>query len=307
MRSKSSIFLPGACALLILFQFISTETVKGQDEGYRNPEQCKERRGLEYGGIAGIYFAGRATADFYSGKPGNENNVEYIYNNKYMYDSIYELLDATRIFIISEYPEKMKYNPAFSFGLFAKYDLDCRTGIYLQFSYARLTAKDVVSVEVDPPIDYLAEPDIRLFPILGTEERNMIDLGFSHAFGNNKVARLILGGGINMNNTLVKEHVLKVESKDSKRERDFNLVNVYGSNTYVPGGTQQAYEMRQGGIGFGIFGTVGVRLEFSPLIAIEPGFTFYYKQIAIEPKSGFTPHMNFYLRLCFRDLISFSE
>ncbi len=100
---------------------------------------------------------------------------------------------------------------------------------------------------------------------------------------------------------------MKVESKNGLTEKDYNLVNIYGSNSYVPGGTQQGYEMRQGGIGFGIFGTLGVRLEFNPLIAIEPGFTYYYKQIMLEPGNGFTSHMNFYLRLCFRDLISFSQ
>ncbi|KAF0198848.1 MAG: hypothetical protein FD166_1100 [Bacteroidetes bacterium] len=306
MRLKPLKSACNTCLLFMLIQLITVFAVKAQDEDYGNSERCRERRGLEYGGIAGIYLAGKATADFYSGKPGNENNVNYVFKNQYWYDEIYQLLDVNDTARILEYPEKMKYNPAFSFGLFAKYDLDCRNGIYIQFSYARLTAKDVVSIEVDPK-EYLTEPDIRLLPIYGTEERNMIDLGFTHAFGNNKVARVIVGGGINMNNTLVKEHILKVESKNGLTKKDYNLVNIYGSNSYVPGGTQQGYEMRQGGIGFGIFGTLGVRLEFSPLIAIEPGFTYYYKQIMLEPGNGFTSHMNFYLRLCFRDLISFSQ
>jgi len=287
--------------LLFVFSlFLLPVGIMAQAEDYRDPESCLERRGLEYGGIAGFYFAGQGTAGFYSGKPENENNVNYILKNQYRYDEIYNLLDVNDTVFVREYPEKMKYTPAFSFGLFVKYDLNCHTGIYVQFSYARLKAKDVVSFEVDPK-EYLTEPDIRLFPIYGVEERNMIDLGFTHAFGDNKVARMLIGGGINMNNTLVKEHILRIEDKP------YSLVNVYGSNPYVPGGTQQAYEMRQGGIGFGIFGTLGARIEFSPAIALEPGFTFYYKQIAIESGSGFTPHMNFFVKLCFRDLVSFSE
>jgi hypothetical protein len=286
--------------LLVLIVFLFPVDIIAQDDGYGNPEGCLGRRGLEYGAIAGFYISGRTTADFYSGKPENDNNVNYILKNQYRYDEIYQLLDVNDTVFVREYPEKMKYNPAFSFGLFVKYDLNCHTGIYLQFSYARLMAKDVVSFEVDPK-EYLTDPDIRLFPIYGIEERNMIDLGFTHAFGDNKVARMLIGGGINMNNTLVKEHILRIDDKP------YSLVNVYGSNSYVPGGAQQAYEIRQGGIGFGIFGTLGARIEFSPVIAIEPGFTFYYKQIAIEPGSGFTPHMNFFVKLCFRDLVSFSE
>jgi hypothetical protein len=280
--------------------YIFPVDIVAQDDGYGNPERCLERRGLEYGALAGMYFGGQITADFYSGKPENENNVNYVLSNKYWYDEIYLLLGANDTVFAREYPQKMKYDPSFSFGLFAKYDLDCRTGIYLQFSYAKLVAKDMVSLEVDPK-DYLTEPDIRLCPIYGTEERNMIDLGVTHAFGNNKVARFILGGGINMNNTLVKEHILSIE------DHPYSLVNTYGNNSYIPGGSMQSYEIRQGGIGFGIFGTVGARFEFSPTIAIEPGFTFYYKQIAIDPGSGFTSHMNFFVKLCFRDLISFAE
>jgi hypothetical protein len=286
--------------LMALALFFMNQGIRAQDNEYGDTARCHERRGLEYGVNAGFYFAGKETAGFYTGKPGNENNVNYVFKNEYWNDEIYLLLGAADTFFVREYPEKMKYDPSFSFGLFAKYDLDCRTGIYLQFTYAKLQAKDVVTIEVDPK-DYLTEPDIRLCPIVGTEERNLVDLGITHAFGNHKIARLILGGGINMNNSLVKEHVLVIEDKP------FNLVNQYLNNSYVPGGNQQAYEVRQGGIGFGIFGTVGARLEFSPTIAIEPGFTFYYKHIAVEPNSGFTPHMSFFLRLCFRDLVSFSD
>ena len=279
---------------------------RAQDLTYASKEKCDERSGLEYGVVAGIYIPSGATADFYSGKDENENNVKYVFTNKYRYDEIWQLLGANDTFFIREFPEKMRYTPAFGFGLFVKYDPDCRTGIYLQFSYAKLRAKDVVTIEVDPP-EYLTEPDIRLCPISGTEERNMVDLGFTRSFGHSKTARFTIGGGINMNNSLVKEHVIRIEDKLGMNNKSYNLVNVYGSNQYVPGGTQQAYDIRQGGIGFGIFGTVGARLEFSPAIAIEPGFTVYYKQIKIDPANGFTPHFNFFVKLCFRDLISFAE
>jgi hypothetical protein len=272
-----------------------------QDHYYSDEETCKSRSGLEYGGIAGFYIPGNGTADFYSGKPEKENNANYVFRNKYWYDEIYYMLNANDTVFIREYPENMRYNPAFSFGLFAKYDLNCRTGIYLQFSYAKLRARDMISVEVDPPVDYLAEPDIRLFSIYGTEERNLVDLGFTHAFGNSRVARFTLGGGVNMNNTLVEESALRIE------EKVYNLVNVYGTRPYVPGGTQQAYEIRQGGIGFGVFGTIGARFEFSQAIAIEPGLTVYYKQINLESARGFYPQYNFFVKICFRDLLTFSD
>lgn len=286
----------------VLFFLFYPLILLAQSNLYSDTEECAKRSGIEYGGIAGFYIPGNGSAGFYSGKPENENNANYILRNKFWYDEIYKLVGAYDTVFIREYPDRMRYNPAFSFGLFVKYSINCRTGFYLQFHYAKLTAKDIISFEVDPPVDYLAEPDIRLYPVIGIEERNMVDLGFNYAFGNNPVARFMLGGGINMNNTLVKESVLRIEDKP------FNMINIYSNGqTYIPGAALQSYQIRQGGIGFGIFGTLGGRFEFSPAIAIEPGIAVYYKKINLEAYNGFYPQFNLFLKLCFRDLVSFAQ
>ncbi|MGE5317256.1 MAG: hypothetical protein ACM3ME_04615 [Chloroflexota bacterium] len=262
-------------------------------------EDCKKASGFEYGGLGGIYMASDKSADFYSGKPGNENTVNYLFSNYYWYEEIRQLLNFYDTIFVREYPEKMGYAPAFSFGLFAKYNFNCNTGIYLQFYYVKLKANDVVSFEVDPK-EYLTEPDIRLLPIKGVEERNIVDLGINHAFGMGKMARLTVGGGISMNNSLVKEHSLYVENKK------YNLIQIYGNRPYVPGSSQQAYDIRQGGIGFGLFASAGVRMEFSPAVAIEPGFSLHYMNVNIRENAGYTPEMNFYVRLIFRDILNFN-
>ena len=277
-------------------------SVSAQYYLYSYEEDCKSRSGIEYGGIAGFYMAGNGSAGFYSGKPDNENSAEYVMNNKYWYDEIYQLVHANNTIDILEYPEKMKYNPAFSFGLFVKYNVDCRKGYYLQFHYAKLTARDIITFEVDPPIDYLAQPDIRHYPVVGIEERNMVDLGYNYTFGDNPASRLFIGAGLHMNSTLVKESVLRIEDKP------FNMVNIYSPNqNYIPGAALQSYDIRQGGIGFGIFGTIGGRFEFSEAIAIEPGISVYYKHINLESYKGFYPQFNFFVKICLRDLVSFEQ
>ena len=277
-------------------------SASAQEYFYSNKEDCKSRSGIEYGGIAGFYFAGNGSAGFYSGKKENENNAEYILNNKYRYDEIFQLVRANDTIFIKEYAGKMKYNPAFSFGLFVKYNIDCHKGFYLQFHYAKLTAKDIITFEVDPPIEYLAEPDIRHYPVIGIEERNMVDLGYNYIFGNKPASRFFIGGGINMNSSLVKESVLRIEDKP------FNMVNVYSSGqNYIPGAALQTYEFRQGGIGFGVFGTFGGRFEFNDAVAIEPGISVYYKHINLESYKGFYPQFNFFVKICLRDLVSFEQ
>lgn len=275
-------------------------TIEAKCQEHYGKEECKDRSGLEYGGLGGIYVANNSTAQFYSGKPGNENNVDYVFQNQYWYEEIRHLLDFYDTVFVREYPEKMGYSPAFSFGLFVKYDLNCRTGIYLQFYYAKLKANDVVSVEVDPT-EFISEPDIRLLPIKGVEERNIVDLGITHSFGLNKVARLTLGGGISMNNSLVKESAIYIEDKK------YNLIQVYGNRPYVPNSNQQGYEIRQGGIGFGLFGTIGVRMEFNPTVAIEPGVSLHMMNVNLKEGAGLTPEYNFYVKILFKDLLKFNQ
>lgn len=283
-----------------LMTILSLHSLKANCQDLYGKEECKNRSGLEYGGIGGIYIANNSTARFYSGKQENENNVDYVFSNSYWYEEIRHLLNFYDTVLVKEYPEKMGYSPAFSFGLFVKYDLNCRTGIYLQFYYAKLKANDVISVEVDPK-EFLTEPDIRLLPIKGVEERNIVDLGVTHSFGLSKKVRFTLGGGLSMNNTLVKESALYIE------EKKYNLIQVYGNRPYVPNSSQQLYDIRQGGIGFGFFGTAGVRMEFNPSVAIEPGFSMHLMNINLKENAGLTPEMNFYVKILFKDLLNFSQ
>ncbi len=284
--------------LLIIFLLT---TIYSPCQEFYSKENCGDRGGFEYGGLAGIYLPNISSADFYSGKPENENNVNYIFSNSYWYEEIRHLLNFNDTAFVLEYPEKMGYNPAFSFGLFVKYDFNCHSGIYLQFYYAKVVASDVVTVEVDPPQDYLAEPDIRLCPIKGVEERNIVDIGYTHSFGMTKTARLTLGGGLSMNNTLVKENSIYIADKK------YDLVHVYGNKPYVPNGNQQVYDIRQGGIGFGAFGTVGVRMEFAPNIAIEPGCSVHYMMVNLKETNSYTPEINFYVKLLLRDLLNLNN
>jgi hypothetical protein len=284
---------------LILGVVINLTTILANAQDKFTSEQCKLRTGFEYGAIAGIYVANNSTADFYSGRPGNENYVNYVFDNPYWYEELWKMDFFKDTAYVLAYPGKMGYAPAFSFGLFVKYDFNCKTGLYAQFYYVKLRSNDIVTVEVDPPIEALYERKIRHCPISGIEERNILDLGISHSIGLNRVSRLALGLGVSMNNTLVKEHSIYIS------EKQYNLMRIYGNNLYVPNSNQQIFQIRQGGIGFGMFASLGVRLEFSPVVAIEPGASIHFMNVNLESASTLTPQMNFYLKLAFRDLLRF--
>jgi hypothetical protein len=291
-------FIMKLSILIVCNIILLTIHIKAQDK-YTN-EECKQRTGFEYGAVAGIYIANNTSADFYSGRPDKENYVNYVFNNAHWYEELWKMDFFKDTAYVLGYPEKMSYAPAFSFGLFVKYDFSCRTGIYAQFYYAKLRANDIVTVEVDPPIEALYERKIRHCAITGIEERNILDIGISHSVGLNRVSRLSLGAGLSMNNTLVKEHFIFIA------EKKYNLMRIYGNNLYVPNSNQQIFQVRQGGIGFGMFASVGVRFEFSPVVAVEPGASVHFMKINLDEVTSLTPQMNFFLKLSFRDLLRFN-
>ena len=97
----------------------------------------------------GIYFGGKGPAGYYSGKPENENNLNYIYGNKYLWkDQITRLIADNNNFVspndslwISEYPEDMHYKPAMSITLGVSYRFNKHWRMTLYYSFARLVAK----------------------------------------------------------------------------------------------------------------------------------------------------------------------
>ena len=161
----------------------------------------------------------------------------------------------------------------------------------MQFNYSKLHANDFFQIEVDPYY-ILTEPDLRIFPIWGIEERVNIDLNFSKYFhAHNEILVPFLEAGININSTRVKENMIQIN------DLKYSLVNVYLNGTYVPGASQTQYHIQQGGVGWGVSAGGGLKLVFSEAVSIDPGFSVYYQKINLEHYEQFRPGITFYIRL----------
>jgi hypothetical protein len=255
--------------------------------------------GFSFGINMGAYFANKYNGNFYNGADGNVDSMGLVFNNYYYIQDIQRALNDT--FRLLELPMEMAYQPALQFGFYVKYSFSNQLGVFMQFNYAKLKAKDVFTVGLGPEHTYLSQDDIVTYPIWGTEERIYIDLGVSKTFETSKTIQVFVEGGLNINNTRVKEHKIAIANLE------YSLINIYGDSPYVPNTQMQTYETRLGGLGVGAFASGGLRFLFSNKISLDPGFAFYWTKTNLEGYPAYHPQYTVFLRLCFQRLSDLSQ
>jgi len=254
--------------------------------------------GLSYGLNVGMYLPNYHPANFYNGDPTNENSIDLVFNNYYYVQEIQNrlgyLLDTITPYSL---PGKVKYNPAMSVGFHFRYELAKNIAVFAQFTYTKLTASDVFLLHLRLPENYSLDPTYQECSIWGTEKRSMIDIGINRIFPLQDIMNLFVESGLHLNNTRV------VENKIQIGEQKYSIVNVYGSQGYIPNAQQQTYEVYQGGIGFGVFFTGGLKFVFNENLSVDPGITFYWNEINLGKYDGFTPNFNPFVRFSFKNLL----
>lgn len=280
--------------VLFLLIFISAATSFGQTEGANiEIDNSRDGKGWIFGLNVGVYYPSKSTAAYYNGKSGNVNNVEYVMSNYYWYQDIFNALGAHDSVSVAGLPENMHYKLAMQPGLYAQYCFNSTLALMIEFNYMKLKADDVITFEVDPPLDYLGNPDLRLYPIRGVEERIYADIGIKRTYPKTDKLSYYLMGGINVNSTQVKKCSFYVE------EVEYNMVNIYEDGGYVPNGNTQSYNVYQGGIGFGGFAGAGTALTFGNSVVIESGITAHWLMVKLEGYQTMNPGIGAYVRFMF--------
>ena len=250
-------------------------------------------RGWVFGLNVGVYYPSKATAGYYNGKSSNKNNAEYVMSNYYWYQEIFHALGAHDSISVAGLPDNMHYKLAMQPGIYAQYCFNSSFAIMIEFNYMKLKADDVITFEVDPPIEYLANPDLRLYPLRGVEERIYADIGLKRTYHKTDKFSYFIMGGLNVNSTQVKKSSFYVE------EVEYSMIDIYEGGGYVPNGNTQSYSVYQGGIGVGGFAGAGAALTFGKSIVIEPGFTAHWLMVKLEDYQNMNPGIGAYIRFMF--------
>jgi len=260
---------------------------KGSDEEEKDTVVHRFELGLNFG----AYFPNKYSANYYNGTPWNVNNVNYIMSNTYWLRDVKQLLGLSEndLVFVDGYPLNMHYNVAFSGGLFMRVNFTKRHGIFLQANYAQLRAADVITLKVYNT--FLSFGDIRLEQVIGKEGRVMIDLGYQLSFPLKSRISLFIQAGGTMCYTQMLKSVFVVEGTE------FNLVNVYGDNIYVPNTDIQTINISQNAYGFGGYLGVGAGIPLTDMFGIEPGFYAHFYPVNLQGYPDFKPSFGLYLRI----------
>jgi hypothetical protein len=293
--------------LLIVFAFFlfivqpasGQEKNKIRDHGMKEEDEDENPFPLnrvEFGINFGAYFPNKYPANFYNGTPENVNNINYVLSNPTWFREIRLSLgigetDTSTQVTVDGYPTNMHYNIGFTGGLFLRVNLNRRNGIFLEANYVRMQAADAVTILIYNPYSPYALPDYRMEQVIGKEGRVMIDLGYQRSFPMKSRINLFIQGGGTMCYTQMIKSVFVVEGKE------YNLVNVYGSQGYQPGYNNQTYNVNQNAFGFGGYLGAGAGIPLTDVFGIEPGFFTHFYPVNLQGYPDFRAAFALYLRI----------
>ena len=243
----------------------------------------------EYGVQFGGYIADNNTANFYNGQ--GVNDITRITDNDEIREDIEDAIPYEQ-YEIGELPQSMAYNSASMPGLHLEYHTDSTTGFFINFQYVKLQANGTFKV-IDPNDDFGFEEYI-LSNIRATEERVLIDIGIKQRWPAPGHFSYYAIGGISINNTTVMNH--KIDIGTFTRSIQSN----YSTDQINPNYPSNDYDFKQGGIGMGIVGGVGVKLSFQQSLYAALDLTAYYSKTILPGREKFGVNFAPMLRLGYK-------
>jgi hypothetical protein len=261
------------------------------------PPVKKSKIGWEISGNFGVYKANRYQAQFYNGSPENVNNLNYVLSNYYWRQDIvnqliqYEQRDS---FVVVDFPARIKYDAAMHVGFSARYNYSEELTLNISFNFSKLRIRDAITCEVFPPFSGMVQSYV-YFNVFAEEARTNMDIGAMYTVSPEKKTTPFAEMGLHLNSTHVKSHIMKVYDKE------FNMVNIYGSSGYIPGAPLNEYDIRQGGIGFGTYVSGGIRYAMSDQFSLELAGIIYLKTVGLE---GYRKRLNLHEAVLVRMVMS---
>jgi hypothetical protein len=258
--------------------------------------------GWKIGINTGFFLPSNHSAAFYNGMDHNENNINFVLKNTYQYNEIFALLEASDTFRLADLPSRMRYTPKLMVGFVFRNNFRDDKAYYIQFNQVKLRAADAFTLEVDPKPNIATDPDYRTFSIVGEENRFVFDVGYSQEFSlPSPMFRPYFDGGFTLTNTKVKSHKVRIEG------REFSLINIYGNQPYIPNSNMQTFDVEQGGLGYGVSFTGGIKLYVNNYVSLDPSIQLTMASVNLTGYNQIRPHLFFNIRLMINNLFLFQQ
>lgn len=238
--------------------------------------------GLSFFANAGAFWASNTTANFYSGRPSNENTILRVLKSDTYGEQIWQRLvnqgsispsdlGGWQQFDVAEYPE-MYYRISYQIGLGMRYDYASGFGWLLRFDLARLNAIGAFNLNTGNNTPG-ADQFIRC-GMLGKEERINIDFAIAKTAKLNDMLDIELNLGTSLINTKVQDNLMEIGGAT------WSILDVWNGQSPDYMGSYEY--INQGGIGYGVFMSVLVGYSVPEVGAIKAGYTCYQAKTVLK-------------------------
>ena len=258
-------------------------------------------KGFDFMIAGGIYMGNKHNAAYYNGSPENENNLNFIFNNRYRYEEINRLVIANYPYIsdsifLGELPQNMNYSPSMAISFGARYKFNKHWAINLNYSFVKLRVSDMFTMTFDAELGNYRDPYI-IAHLIGRENRSLFDLSASYLFHPHKIAKPFIEAGLQFNYVRVNKFFALIE------DTEYELLDYYNGVDYIPNVDRFRENVIYGGAGFGVSMAAGVKLAFNKYISVDPTLYVSASSFGLERYKNIGLNYGFYIRIVMSDIV----
>lgn len=297
------------CLLVLLSTSLCTfaqsrnNTNSSEDKKAEQNDNIKDK-GFDIIFAGGCYFGSKYNAQYYNGDIANENNLAYLFENKYRYDEINLLIKDHYPYISDSIHYggplgNMKYRAAVMISLGVRYKFNKNWSIQLVYSFARLKANGQFRLlyKAVPGNYHTGMLDNQY--ILGKENRSLIDLSACYHFSTKSIVKPYIEWGIQFNFVRVKSMEAVFYDENNNKLKSLSFIN--NLQNYVPGVQSDGTIVKYGGPGFGFSASVGIKLAFNKYVSLDPCFYFNAGKFGLEGYKDFSYNFGVLVRIVMND------
>ena len=249
-----------------------------------------DRRGFVFGLNLGAYFGGKQSANFYNGMGlWNLNDPlaqvytieDRLFLNQVTIQEVQNLIGAEGFTIpFDAAPANMRYNPSVLFGFRIAYRFNNESGIFFDANYMSLKAADRFSLRTNLlPDPMQGTEDIRLYNIIGQEDRLNMNLGYRTGLMINDNANWYFVGGASMLAVRMVDNYLEIEGTTFDLWLSFQAPNFF-----------QGPASNLTGVGFGWYAGTGVETFFNDTYELNMGVRMNRDQVVMGDFKPWNPN-----------------
>lgn len=249
--------------------------------------------GLSFFANTGAFWAGNATANFYSGKPANANTINRVLHSQTYGTEIWTILVQQHLISptaigsynqlqVVEYPD-MYYRTSLQIGVGLRYDYPSGFGWLLRFDLDRLETVGAFNLSSDGGTGILGTDQYVRCGMLGRENRVSAELAITRTvpLSDNFCVEIDLGASLV--NTQVKDNIMEIGGGT------WSILDVWNGQSPAYG-TQVFDYINQGGFGYGVFIAFLAGWQVPGMGAIKAGYTCSQARTVLEGYTAWDWH-----------------